>query len=240
MFQFVAQRQSADLYPDLELFATRTRSEAKAGDAGAQFLYGMLLAGFPQLGHKQKDALPWFLKAAQSGHRSAQYEVGSSLLFGMGCQCEEAKAEVWLRKAAEADQSDAQVTLGQYALRGTPDSANVQRAKLWLERAVASGHPDGMLYLSALLAATPVAELRDPPRALSLLEKVKKDLGGDPIEFEIRAAAQAASGQFAEAVRSEQRALAMAKGLQWDLTPLNERLARYQNGQAWYGNLLVL
>jgi hypothetical protein len=31
-----------------------------------------------------------------------------------------------------------------------------------------------------------------------------------------------------------------AKRLKWDLAPLNERLARYQSGQPWYGNLLVL
>ena len=69
---------------------------------------------------------------------------------------------------------------------------------------------------------------------------VKEDLGGDPTEFEIRAAAQAASGQFAKAVESEQQALAMAKRLKWDLAPLNERLAHYQSAQPWYGNLLRL
>lgn len=97
-----------------------------------------------------------------------------------------------------------------------------------------------MLYLSALLAATPVAGVRDPARALNLLDKVRKDLGGDPVEFEIRAAAEAASGAFEKAVNSERHAAAMATKLGWDLTPLNGRLARYQSGQPWYGNLLVL
>jgi len=114
------------------------------------------------------------------------------------------------------------------------------KAMTWLERAAASNNHDGMLYLSALLAATPVAELRDPPRALSLLDKVSKDLGGDPVEFEIRAAAQAASGDFRKATRSEHEALAKARQLQWDPTPLNDRLAHYQAGEPWYGNLLTL
>jgi hypothetical protein len=35
-------------------------------------------------------------------------------------------------------------------------------------------------------------------------------------------------------------AIDQAKRLKWDLAPLNERLARYESGQAWYGNLLIL
>lgn len=238
MFRFAFQGQGAADYPRLEAYVSKTRAEAESGDVEAEFVYGMLLAGLPQLGHGMKDGLPWFLKAAQSGARTAQFEVGESLLLGMGCHCETNKADVWLRKAAEADQSDAQVTLAEYALRGTPDDASSRIAKTWLERAAASGSQDGMLYLSALLAANPLAELRDPPRALSLLGKVSRDLGGDPTEYEIRAAAQAASGEFASAAASERKALSMAQKLGWDVSPLKERLGRYQAAQPWYGNLL--
>jgi hypothetical protein len=240
MFRFVAQGQDATSYRELQTFVSKTRTEAESGDVAAEFLYGMMLAGLPQLRHSVKDALPWFLKAAQSGARAAQYEVGESLLLGIGCQCETNKGEVWLRRAAEADQADAQVTLAQYALRGTPDDAGSRIAKTWLERAAASGSHDGKLYLAGLLAASPLAEVRDPPRALALLDEVRRDLGEDPTEYEIRAAAQAASGNYAAAVTSERKALSMAKVLGWDASPLEERLARYQGGQPWYGNLLVL
>lgn len=222
------------------MFISDTHKKAEHGDVESQFMYGLLLSGVPQLGHKPEDALPWFLKAAQSGYRQAQYEIGSSLLVGRGCQCEENKALLWLSRAAEADQSNAQVTLAQLALRGTPDAADMKRAKFWLERAAARGDHDGMLYLSALLAGAPVPEFRDPARALSLLDRVNKDLGGDPSEFEIRAAAQAAAGKFDPAADSERRAISMASRLHWDLGPLNERLARYQAHQPWYGNLLIL
>jgi len=227
-------------YPKLMTVLSTTREKALAGDVPAELLYGMLLAGVPQLGHSRKDALPWFLKAAQSGSRDAQFEIGSSLLLGLGCQCEETKAEVWLRKAAEADQSNAQVTLAQYALRGTPDATQTQIAKAWLERAAASGDHDGMFYLAALLAATPLKEYRDPSRALRLLDNMKKELGEDPSEFEIRAAAHAEAGAFDQAVESERRAIEMARKLHWELAPLNDRLARYQAREAWYGNLLTL
>jgi hypothetical protein len=239
MFRFVAQGEGPGRYPQLQALVKETRVKAEAGEVQAEVLYGMLLAGYPQLGHGPSDALPWFLKAAQAGARSAQYEVGSSLLHGIGCRCEATKGEVWLRKAAEADQPDAQVTLAQYALRGSPDVAATEQAKLWLERAVASGNRDGMLYLSALLAATPVAALRDPARALHLLESVKRDLPHDPTECEIRAAAQAASGDFAQAAKSAREAIGLATRLHWDLSPLNERLASYETRQPWFGNLLA-
>jgi len=227
-------------YPELEKFVRVEHEKAEAGDTEAEFVYGMLLAGFPQLGHHPSDAVPWFLKAAQGGSPGAQYVLGSSLLLGIGCHCEENKGEVWLRRAAAADQSSAQVTLAALALRGTPDTASTKLAAMWLERAAASADHDGMYYLSALLATTPVEQMRDPQRALSLLAKVKADLSTDPTVFEVRAAAQAASGAFADAVRSERRAITMAGRLKWDLAPLNERLAHYESRQPWYGDLLGL
>lgn len=237
MFRFVTP---GGYYPQLEAFANKMRTEAEAGDVEAEFVYGMVLAGFPQLNHSMKDALPWFLRAAQAGAPGAQYQVGESLMLGRGCQCETTKGEVWLRKAAEADEADAQVTIAQYALRGTPDESGSRIARTWLERAAKSGSHDGMIYLAALLAANPVAELRDPARALGLLDKVGKDMGGDPSEYEIRAAAQGASGQYAAAAQSESKALSMARSLGWDVSPLKERLEHYQSGQPWYGNLLAL
>lgn len=184
--------------------------------------------------------MPWFLKAAQGGSVAAQYQVGSSLLFGIGCRCESTKGEVWLRRAAEAGQPDAEVTLGTYALRGEPTADSTRIAQAWLERAVASNNHDGMYYLAALLAAAPEAQVRDPKRALSLLEQLKHGHGGNPSILEIRAAAQASVGDFRAAKATQREAVSQAGVLGWDLAPLNERLARYESGQPWYGNLLIL
>jgi hypothetical protein len=187
MYRFqVAGWATTTGYPDLETLVRVTRTKAESGDTHAQLLHGLLLAGLPQLGHRGGDAVPWFLKAAQAGSPSGQYMLGSSLLLGMGCHCAE------------------------YALRGTPDAANTKLAAVWLERAAASGDHDGIYYLSALLAATPIEAMRDPKRALDLLEKVRTDVSGNPTAVEIRAAAQAASAAFKDAVSSERRAIAMA------------------------------
>lgn len=227
-------------YPELHSFAEKTLKSANEGDPDAQFLYGIMLAGLPQMNKSYKDALPWFLKAAQNGQAAAQYQVGSSLLFGIGCQCEVNKGEVWLRRAAEAGQPDAQVTLGTYALRGEPGAAEMKMAQLWFERAVAGDASEGRYYLAALLAAAPDSQVRDPARALRLLEQLKREREGNPSIAEIRAAAQAAAGDFSAAKSTENQAIAQAKRLKWDLGPLKERLARYESRQPWFGNLLIL
>lgn len=237
MFNF--KFSSGDL-PRLNGYAHGLKYRADHGDAQAAFDYGLLAAAFPRELHtKASDAVPWFLKAAQTGSPTAQFVLGSSLLFGWGCRCEESKAEVWLRSAAAADQPSAQVSLAAHALHGAPDKEHTQMAATWLARASASGDREGMFYYAALLAATPEDALRDPKRALVLIDKVEGDFSEDPMMFEIRAAAQAANGDYRGAVKSEQKALGQAAKLQWDLGPLNERLARYQAGQTWTGYLLT-
>ncbi len=238
LYTFKTQNDASD-YKGLDRYVEKTRKQAEAGDAHSQMLYGLLLAGLPQLNKTYSEALPWFLKAAQAGVPMAQYEVGNSLLSGRGCQCEENKAADWLRKAAEQDQPDAQVTLAEYALRGTPDGDATRRAKVWLERAVKSGNADAKLYLAALLAATPIDEVRDPRRAIDLLERIFSDYNYDPTAFEIRAAASANFGDFRHAIEDQTKAVAKAKKLNWDLNSQNERLVRYQSHQSWHGDLLA-
>jgi TonB family protein len=237
-FQFLTHGKLSQDYPRLDRLVHDTLSKAESGDPGAQMLYGMLLVGLPQLNKPRSQALPWFLKSAQAGLPIAQFQVGYSLLKGWGCDCEENKAVDWLRLAAQGGEADAEVTLAMYALRGDPDEARQTQAKLWLEQAAASGNHDGQLYLAALLAAAPGAETRDPKRALTLLDEVFRGVRDDPTAFEIRAAAQASSGDFKEAVKSENKAISEAQHLKWDLAPLNERLARYTGNQPWYGPLL--
>ncbi len=239
MYRFV---MAGSTFDGLKDFAKNVRVEAEAGKPAAQLTYGMLLANFPgELAVKKSDSVPWFLKAAQAGSPQAQFAVGTSLtLNGWGCHCDETKGEVWLRKAAEADHPAAQVGLATYALRGSPTEANTRLASVWLERAAKNGDQEGMFYLAALLAATPFADLRDPGRALALLEKVQGEFSNNPSLNEIRAAAQAGGGDFKAAVASEQHAIGSARVVSWNLAPLKERLARYQASQAWYGNLLAL
>jgi TPR repeat protein len=226
--------------PRLPGIARDLKRRADEGDTQAAFDYGLLAAAFQnQLHTSPGDAVPFFVKAAQTGSPVAQYVLGTSLLFGWGCRCDVSKAEVWLRSAAAADEPSAQVTLAARALHGEPDAQHVQMAATWLARASASGDAEGRFYYAALLAAAPDEALRDPKRALKLLDQAEDDFGDDPTAREIRAAALAATGDYRGAVKSEEKAIAQTRDLQWDLGPLNERLALYQSGHPWSGYLLA-
>jgi TonB family protein len=231
---------SKDQYVGLQQVVSQTLTKAQNGDPGAQMLYGMLLVGLPQLHRQQREANPWFLRSAQAGTPIAQFQIGFNLLHGWGCDCEENKGLDWLRRAAQSGEPNAEITLAMYALRGSPDESRLHQAWQWLEQAAAgNGNYDAQLYLAALLAAAPSAEVRDPHRALVLVNQVREDVAGDPAAFEVRAAAEASAGKYTEAVRSEKTAIEIAQNLHWDLTPLNARLASYAANQPWYGVLLA-
>jgi uncharacterized protein len=228
-----------DQYGNLEQRVKATLKKAEAGDPAAQMLYGMMLAGLPQLKQTYDKALPWFLKAAQAGAPYAQYQIGTGLLSGRGCQCDAGKGEIWLEKAAQADEPDAQVSLAEYMLKGNPDQELIRGALVWLERAAKQGNGAAKLRLSAILAANPVRNLRDPTRALQLVESLDHEMKHDPSLWEIRAAANASRADFKAATKAQAHAILEAKRLDWDLTHLNLRQAAYASAQAWTGDLLA-
>lgn len=225
-------------YGNLEQRVLQTKSKAEAGDPSAQMLYGMMIAGLPQLKQSHDQALPWFLKAAQAGAPYAQYQIGTGLLQGRGCQCDNTKGEIWLEKAAQADQPDAQVSLAEYLLRDNATRESIAGALVWLERAAKQGNSSAKLQLAALLAASPSADIRDPVRALSLVDGLEREYKRDPSLWEIRAAANASHGDFRAALKAENQAIVEATDLGWDLSHLTLRQSLYASQQTWTGNLL--
>jgi TPR repeat protein len=239
MYNFTVPGVSIHDYNGLERRVHDTELKAAAGDPQAQMLYGMMIAGLPQLKQNYSQALPWFLKAAQAGAPYAQYQIGTGLLQGRGCQCDSSKGEIWLQKAAQADQPDAQVSLAEYLLKGEPTRESVTGAIVWLERAAKHGNGPAKLMLSSILAATPINGLRDPPRALTLADSLEHDYRIDPSFWEIRAAANASRGDFKAAVKAQSKAVSEAMRLGWDMAQLQQRQSLYEAGQPWSGNLLA-
>ena len=226
-------------YAELNIFLKKKLKEADAGDPHAQMIYGLLISGLPQVRKPRGDAMPYFVKAAQAGVPTAQFLVGYSSLLGWGCECSEPKGKVWLQRAAAADQADAQVMLANYMLRGEPTPEDVTNAMTWLERAVRAGNRDGKFYLAALLAAGADARHRDPQRALEVLRDVMRDVDDDPTAFEIRAAAYAMQGKFPDALKDQRKALKMAQSLGWETASQTTRLAQYEAGKPWTGDLFA-
>jgi hypothetical protein len=124
-------------------------------------------------------------------------------------------------------------------LKGNPDQELIRGALVWLERAARQGNGAAKLRLSAILAANPVRNLRDPTRALQLVESLDHEMKHDPSLWEIRAAANASRADFKAATKAQAQAILEAKRLDWDLTHLNLRQAAYASAQAWTGDLLA-
>jgi uncharacterized protein len=239
MVSYVIQGRHKSDYGDLSAFMSKTQKAAEAGDPRSQMLYGLLISGLPQFRKPRSDAMPYFVKAAQAGISSAQFLVGYSSMLGWGCECNEPKGMVWLHKAAAADQADAQVLLANYILRGEPGPEETSKALTWLERAAKQESREAKFYLAALLAAGVDASRRDPVRALAILRDVMRDIDDDPTAFEIRAAAYAMTGKFAEAQKDQRKALKMAQDLGWETASQQARLASYDGAKTWSGDLFA-
>ena len=235
-YRFQMSGVSIQQYGNLEQRVREAKAKAEAGDPSVQMLYAMMVAGLPQLNQTYDQALPWFLKAAQSGSPYAQYQVGLGLLNGRGCHCDTGKGEAWLKKAAQADQPDAQVSLAQYLLKAQSNRDAVSGALVWLERAAKQGNASAKFQLAAVLAAYPTN--RDPKRALALTDSLESDYKIDPTWWEIRAAANASLGDYKAGTRAQSQAVARARQLGWDLTQLAQRESGYESGPAWAGDLL--
>jgi uncharacterized protein len=237
-YNFVMKSVTIENYGDLGERVRKTKLEAEAGDPSAQMLYGMMIAGLPQLKQSRDRAVPWFLKAAQAGAPYAQYQIGSDLLLGRGCQCDNTKGEIWLEKAAQSDQADAQVTLAEYLLKDKSNKESVAGALVWLERAAKQGNGSAKLLLSAMLAASPSPDIRNPARALTIADGLEHEYKGDPSFWEILAAANASRGDYRAAVKAETKAISKATSLGWDLSRLEQRQSVFVSQQAWSGDLL--
>jgi hypothetical protein len=140
--------------------------------------------------------------------------------------------------AADAGQSDAQTFLASYLLRKNSGDAD-GRVQALLDKAAATGHRDGKFYLAGLLATGQEPARRDPMRALDLLKQVKDELDFDPMFFEVRAAANAQLGDFAQAQEDQKLALQKAKKLGWNAEDQQARLESYAASKPWTGNLFA-
>ncbi len=125
---------------------------AKAGNADAEHLLGLMYymgRGVPQ---DYKQALEWHRKAALQGKADAQYVVGAMYYTGNAVIQDHKQAIVWFRKAAEQGHAEAQQVLGlmyRYHIGGMPQD-NVIAYMLW-NLAAANGSMNAAEQRAAVL-----------------------------------------------------------------------------------------
>jgi TPR repeat protein len=97
---------------------------AKAGNADAEHLLGLLYYMGRGVEQDYKLALEWHRKAALQGKADAQYVVGAMYYTGNAVLQDQKQAVVWFRKAAEQGHAEAQQVLGlmyRYHIAGMPE-----------------------------------------------------------------------------------------------------------------------
>jgi TPR repeat protein len=114
---------------------------AKAGNADAQHLLGLMYYMGRGVQRDYKQAFAWHYKAALQGKADAQYVIGAMYYTGNAVPQDHKLAVEWFRKAAEQGHPDAQHALGlmyRYHVAGMPQDV-VIAYMLW-NLAAANGH----------------------------------------------------------------------------------------------------
>jgi len=114
---------------------------ARAGDADAQHLLGLMYYMGRGVQRDYKQAFSWHYKAARQGKADAQYVIGAMYYTGNSVPQDHKLAVQWFRQAAEQGHADAQHALGlmyRYHVAGMPQDV-VIAYMLW-NLAAASGN----------------------------------------------------------------------------------------------------
>jgi len=213
------------------------RAAADAGDPAAEYLVGLTATADPALGVGPARGTQLVIFAARDGNSRAQYWLGEQLRSVAVCHPQTSGA-AWLRYAAAGGEASAQLALAADLVSATPTDAQLGEARTLLEHAASSDSYYVRKHVVALLAASPLAALRDPATAQQVAFKLALgDIQSDPQMFEALAAA--AGGDFAGAVSQQATAIRKARDLAWNTHAMEERLASYKGGKAWAGDLFA-
>ena len=214
------------------------REGAHAGNAEASYTTGIVATLDSSLGISSAQGLDLLLDAARDGESRAQYWLGSQLRAASACH-PGVDGSVWLRHAADGGSAAARLTLAEQLLAGAPSAAQAAQARSLLEQASGADSFYVAKHVAALLAASPLDAIRDPPTALKVAVRLAAgEIQSDPQMFETVAAAYAANGDFGNAVASERLSLRKAEALAWNTRLMKERLRAYRAKTPWRGELL--
>jgi TPR repeat protein len=124
---------------------------AKAGNADAEHLLGLMYYMGRGVPRDYKQAFMWHHKAAMQGKADAEYVVGAMYYTGNSVPQDQKQAVAWFRKAAEQGHAEAQHALGlmyRYHVAGMPQDV-VIAYMLW-NLAAASGNANATEQRAAI------------------------------------------------------------------------------------------
>lgn len=120
------------------LVGRRLDAAAERGDREACFTVGQLHnEGSHSHPRDRNLARQWLLRAAESGHVEAAFQVSNLMRWGLGGEKDVTASNGWLRKAAEAGHLGAMKELSRYLSTGDGMAMNGVEAEAWQARIAA-------------------------------------------------------------------------------------------------------
>ncbi|TDQ08402.1 tetratricopeptide repeat protein [Pedobacter metabolipauper] len=117
-----------------------------------------------------KEAMNWFLKAAEKGHASATFYIGSMYHEGLAGPKSVTKALNWYKKSASMGDVNGQLNLAEFYFYGAGVPRNYTEAIAWYTKAAEQGHEHAMLKLSEMYE-TGTGTTKNPVLAKKWLDK---------------------------------------------------------------------
>lgn len=222
---------------DMPMFH-RLRGLVDRGSPEAGYVLGTAASLDRTLGIAPDAARRMVLLAAQAGVPEAQFALATQTRSADPRCPRPAKSAAWLEAAATSGLPEARVALALERLHGQhPPVAQIRE---WLVEAAAvveAAHVQRDVL--AVLAAAADPGLRDAAAAAALAHRYSPGETGDPQDDEVIAAVAAAQGNYRAAAARQRDALSAARRLGWNTSVMQERLAAYEAGQPWHGDLLA-
>jgi len=213
-------------------YLEKTRKNAKAGDSRAQYSLGILYKTLSEL-KDQDNPNDWFTRAAVQGHPAAQYELGRNLVRGQGCRVDKAKGLEWLSRSAANGVDQAAETLGLLAYRNQSIEDKVRALEYFKQ--VDKLTPYAQIKMAWLLATSTEPEIADPKRAIAIIDDLDQRLFWDEAtQYQIKAAAYAALGNYEKAVDLQEDALDEAEDMDAYVDEIKSHLASYKQRTKWF------
>jgi TPR repeat protein len=189
------------------------RQAAEQGEPQSQRILGLMYqAGAAGLPRDNVQAASWFLKAAEHGDALAQNQLGGMYEAGNGGLAKDAtQARIWYRKAADQGIASAQNQLGEMYENGRGGLVKDDtEAIAWYLKAADQSSAAGLNNAARLYITSSNARVRDPRMGLEYARKAVAADGKNPLYLSTLAQGYSVEGEFAEAVETQQKALALA------------------------------
>jgi TPR repeat protein len=126
--------------------ACRSALRADPTNPSHMFQMGRALS----LGNKRREAIKYYLEAADRGHAGAMNDLGGVFEYGLGVPINLATALGWYERSAELGHAGAMTHLGHLSEKGSGVPQDIAQARHWYEQAAALGNAASMNNLANL------------------------------------------------------------------------------------------